>query len=177
MAPASIIKRKRQRIDTSSAGFFCQNNASDLRTASAEGKARTRAVGEQRRQLGDTSYMYVLDRLNILSNEDFDGLELRWHKTCYSNFSSESKLQRLRKQCQTSTSIASTSCPCTSSTPKRHSCQAAIDWSLCMFCQSHNNKEVHRVETLEKSADILERTATDPVMSIRLSGVSDLIAA
>ncbi len=77
MNPASIIKLKRQRIDTSSAYFFCQNNAGDLRTASAEGKVRTRAVGEQRRQLGDTSYVYVLDRLNILSNEDFDGLELR----------------------------------------------------------------------------------------------------
>ena len=113
---------------------------------------------------------------NILSNEDFDGLELRWHKTCC-NFSSESKLQRLRKQCQTSTSIASTSCPFTSSTPKRRSCQAAIDWLLCMFCQAHNNIKVRRVETLEKTADVLERTATDPVMSIRLSGVCDLIAA
>ncbi len=59
--------------------FFCQNNAGDLRTALAERKARTGGVGEQRRQLGDTSYMYVLDWLNILSNEDFDGLELRWH--------------------------------------------------------------------------------------------------
>ena len=46
-----------------------------------------------------------------------------------------------------------------------------------MFCQAHNNKEVHRVETLEKSADVLERTANDPLMSIRLSGVCDLIAA
>ena len=119
----------------------------------------------------------MLDRLNILSNEDFDGLELRWHKTCYSNFSSESKQQRLMKQCQTSTSIASTSCPCTSSTSRLRSCQAAIDWSLCMFCNGHNNKKVHRVKTLEKSADLLERTATDPVMSIRLSGVCDLIAA
>ena len=99
--------------------------------------------------------MYVLDRLNILSYDDFDGLELRWHKTCYPNFSSESKLHRLRKQCQTSTSIASTSCPIISSTHKRHSCQAAIDWSLCMFCQAHNNKKVHRVETLDKSADLL----------------------
>ena len=80
MDPAFIIKRKRQRIATSSACFFCHNNAGDLRTASAEGKARTRAVGEQRRQLGDSSYVYVLDRLNILSNEEFDGLELRWHK-------------------------------------------------------------------------------------------------
>ena len=94
MDPASIIKRKRQRIDTSLACFFCQNNAGDLRTASAEGKARTRAIGEQRRQLGDTSYVYVLDGLNIRSGEDFDGLQLRWHKTCYSNFSSESKLQK-----------------------------------------------------------------------------------
>ena len=46
-----------------------------------------------------------------------------------------------------------------------------------MFCQAHNNKEVHRVETLEKSADVLDRTATDPLMSIRLSGVCYLIAA
>ena len=46
-----------------------------------------------------------------------------------------------------------------------------------MFCQAHNNKEVHRVETLEKSADVLERTATDPLMSIRLPGVCVLIAA
>ena len=46
-----------------------------------------------------------------------------------------------------------------------------------MFCEAHNNKKVHRVETLEKSADLLERTATDPVMSIILYGVYDLIAA
>ena len=56
--------------------YFCQNNAGDLRTASAEGKARTRAVGEQRRQLGDTNNVNVLDRLNILSDEEFDGLEI-----------------------------------------------------------------------------------------------------
>ena len=65
MDPAFIIKRKRQRIDTSSACFFCHNNAGDLRTSSAEGKARTRAVDEQRRQLVDSSYVYVLERLNI----------------------------------------------------------------------------------------------------------------
>ena len=131
MDPVSIIKRKRQRIDTSSAVFSVRINAGDLRTASSEGRARTRAVGEQRRQLGDTSYVYVLDRLNILSNEDFDGLALRWHKTCYSKFSSESKLQRLRKQYQTSTSIASTSCPCTSSTPKRRSWQQSTGRCAC----------------------------------------------
>ena len=128
---ASIIKRKRQRRDTSSAVFFGQNNAGDLRTASSEGRARTRAVGEQRRQFCDTSYVYVLDRLNILSNKDFDGLELKWHKTCYSNFSSESKRQRLRKQYQTSTSIASTSCPCTSFTPKRRSWQQSTGRFAC----------------------------------------------
>ena len=74
MDSASIIKRKKHCIATSSAHFFCQNNAGDLRTASAEGKAKTRDVDEQRRQLSDTSYVYVLDRLNILSAEDFDGL-------------------------------------------------------------------------------------------------------
>ena len=121
--------------------------------------------------------MYVFGRLNSITNEDFDGLELRWHKTCSSNFSSESKLQRLMKQCQTSTSIASTSCPCTSSTPRLRSCQAAIEWSLCMFAKHITTKRFIDLKHWKKSADLLERTATDPVMSIRLSGVCDLIAA
>jgi len=46
-----------------------------------------------------------------------------------------------------------------------------------MFCQSQNKRKIHRVQTLEKSADVIERAKSDPVMSTRLSGVSDLIAA
>ena len=118
----------------------------------------------------------MLDRLNILSNEDFDGLALRWHKTCYSNFSSESKLQRLRKQYQTSTSIASTSCPCTSSTPKRRSWQQSAGRFAC-FAKHITTKRFIELKHSLKSVDVLERTATDPLMSIRLSGVCDLIAA
>ena len=83
----------------------------------------------------DDSYVYVLDRLNILSHEDFDGLELRWHKTCYSNFSSESKLQRLK-------------------------------------CNAKHQPASHL-----RPAHALRLHLGDVVMSIKLSGVCDLIAA
>lgn len=46
-----------------------------------------------------------------------------------------------------------------------------------MFCQAESTRKTHKVETLEKSADLIERAKADPVMSTRLSGVSDLIAA
>ena len=60
MNPVSIIKHKRQRRDIDAARcFFCHSSSGDLRTASEGGKARTRTVAEQRRQLGDTSYVDV----------------------------------------------------------------------------------------------------------------------
>lgn len=46
-----------------------------------------------------------------------------------------------------------------------------------MFCQALGKKKVHRVQTLEKSGEILECAKTDPVTRLRLSGVNDLIAA
>ena len=96
---APILKRKRQLIDTSSSWFF---SVRILQATCAQLQQKERLEQELSVSKDDslvipaTSYVYVLGRLNILSNEDFDGLELRWHKTCYSNFSSESKLQRLK---------------------------------------------------------------------------------
>ena len=138
-------------------------------------------INEENFVIPPTRYLDVLDRLEILSQEDFDALEVKWHKSCYGTFSSESKLDRLRKQCQASSqegpSTSHDHCCSIPSVPTRRSAQKAIDWTLCMFCQSQNKRKIHRVQTLEKSADVIERAKSDPVMSTRLSGVSDLIAA
>ena len=154
---------------------------SDLRTASTEGKNRTRTVADQRRKLGDTTNVDILERLEVLSEEEFHAMEHRWHKTCYFTFTSESTLSRLKKQGQSSAQLAShhglDPCSSTTSVPTRRSTQRAMNWSLCMFCQEEGKRKVHRVETLEKSAELIERSKLHPVMSSILSGVSDLIAA
>ena len=38
--------------------------------------------------------------------------------------------------------------------------QSAIDLTLCMFCQIQSKRKVHRVETFEKSKDIIKRAQT-----------------
>lgn len=182
MDPVYTIKRKRPTDIDKLGCLFCNKTTDDIRIASPEGKERTWIVAQQRRKHGDTSYADVLERLDVLSEEQFYELEIRWHKNCYSSFSSKSKLDRLKKRHETSSGLSSASATTdhsasTSSAPTTRSSKSAINWSLCMFCQMVGKRKVHRVQTFEKSTDIIEHAKTDPVMSIRLSGVSDLIAA
>ena len=123
--------------------FSCQSCAGDLRIATAEGKARTRIVCEQRRNFDDTSYADVLQRLETLSREDFEDLKVNWHKSCYSSFTSESKLSRLRKSQYAPTSTKFDPVTSVPSVATRRSSQTTINWSLCMFCQEQNNRKVH----------------------------------
>ena len=44
-----------------------------------------------RRKLGDVTCLNVLERLEIFSDEEFNELEIRWHKSCYSTFTSEKR--------------------------------------------------------------------------------------
>jgi len=146
MEPVYTIKRKRQQTDIDKTRcFFCHSSAGNLRIASSEGKVRTWTVDQLRRKFGDTNYIDVLDRLENLSEEDFSAHEIRWHKACYSTFSSESKLCRLRNKRQasaeTSTSAKSDSCSNAPSAPTTRSSKTAIDWSLCMFCQAQGKKK------------------------------------
>lgn len=180
MEPVAVIKRKVRDTDYTSC-FFCQTHTpvKDLRTASTDGKIRAKTVADQRRKFGDTHWLDVLDRLETLSQEDFELLEVKWHKNCYASFTAENKIARLRKQHQASEegSAACASHTTDISPAKRRSSQTTINWKLCMFCQREDNHKLHMIATLEKSSQIIEYSRADPVMRTRLAGVADLIAA
>ena len=67
----TLEKRHRQcRVTGSSACFSARSG--EPSTASAAGNVRIKVVGEQITQLDDVSYLYVLDRLGIVSEESFN---------------------------------------------------------------------------------------------------------
>jgi len=182
---SSLTSNKRRLNNNNTCCFFCQSDSGNLRIGSEDGKARVKTVAEQRRNLGDTQYADVIERIRIILDDEHSSQTVVWHKDCYSTYTSETQLERLSKKRQhclaintapAVTSDHSTPTVCALG-PRRRSSQTPIDWSLCMFCQNHSNKSTHRVETMPCSDEITERAKYDPVMSLRLSGVLDLIAA
>jgi len=66
MEPVTVVaKRKSKDRDVDySCCLFCQKQKSDeLRTATLDGKKRTKDAAEQRRKLGDTTYHDVFEAL------------------------------------------------------------------------------------------------------------------
>jgi len=139
MEPLTVAaKRKSKDRDVDySCCLFCQKQKSyELRTASLDGKKRTQDAAEQQRKLGDATYHDVFEALDQLSPQDFNGMEIKRHKSCYSVFTSMTNISRLRAKCQGSgTNSADQQCIDVIPQPIRHSSQGAIDWKLCMFCQ------------------------------------------
>jgi len=116
------------------------------------GKSRVKVVAQQRWKLRDMKNADVLDRLNGL-HQDFDSSDITWHRSCYSSFTSESKLERLRKQ--RLAALEDDTCD-SKSVPTGRSATTIINWNLCMFCQTRTDKKLHRVETNQKSASIIK---------------------
>ena len=167
--------------------LFCKKKSTGGQRTGLEGKARIWNVCKQRRQLGDTKYSDLLEELCDLCEDDFMKRDMQWHKNCYASFTSQTKLGRLLKPqhltpiteetAQCDMSGARVDAQCSQSLPARRSSQRAIDWSLCMFCQKQTKKQIHRVETFEKSTALLSAAKYDQILSIRFAGVSDLMAA
>ena len=177
MDPVCIVKRKRKAISSieSLSCFFYISSKGDLRTSTRDRKSRTITVCEERRQLGDTSHVDVQHRLSMIAEDDFYEDEVRWHKSCYTLFSSEIFLGRLRKKVKKSHESSVEACSSlTTSVTSRGS--SAMNWMLCMFCQSQIEYKIHRIETMEKSTALITEAKTDLSISVRLAGVSDLIA-
>jgi hypothetical protein len=52
-----------------------------------------------------------------------------------------------------------------------------FDSTLCMFCQGTEQEKIHNVATMPLSERLLSLVQYDQIMRVRLSRVSDLIAA
>jgi len=165
MEPVTVVakcKSKDRDMDYSCC-LFCQKQKSDeLRTATLDGKKRTQDAAEQQRKLGDTTYHDVFEALDQLSPQDFNGMEIKWHKSCYSVFTSKTNISRLWAKRQGSgTNSADQQCIKVILQPIRRSSQGAVDWKLCMFCQKRlkggsQKGRLHMAQTLDKSAELIE---------------------
>jgi len=117
---------------------------------------------------------------------------LRWHKMCYSQFTDKNRIQRLQKSLEKTLQSSRSSTPISgcdagssgdtdeSLTRKpcktRHQTKPVIK-ELCIFCQAESHKEQLRfVSTFPLSNRVLETAQLDSQVSVRLSGISDLIA-
>ena len=104
--------------------------------------------------------------------------ELKWHKSCYSTFTSVIALNRLRKRFNLSASTSGASGSKTDTNqPRPHRQTLQANFELCIFCQSSNTSGMRNVATMKLSDRLMESAKLDTVMGIRLANVVDLVAA
>ena len=186
VTPIGTVKRKKSTIhepDYTSC-LICQEGGSrgeKMNQATEDGKMKVQNAAAERTQLKDRTLLSILNRLKNMSEEDWSS-ELKWHKTCYINFASESRLSRLRDRrskeqvVQAPTSVVDQ--PSTSSSFHGTRKQGhAVNWEHCIFCQQPKMKDIHSVMTMKMSQKVLDLSKEDSVMSVRMANVVDLIAA
>ena len=190
--PVATLKRKQ---DTSATGDYfscllCQEgdrHNEKLSLASADGKKKIQQAAAERRRLKDRASLTTLNRLMNITDEDWTGVEMKWHKTCYINFASESRLCRLRDRrskehagmlAESSTTTAKFDEQIASSSyGTRKYRHASVEWEHCIFCQRSGKGDLHSVMTMQVSQKIIDLSKEDFVMSVRMANVVDLIAA
>lgn len=172
----NIQKRKQSSDVVFEKCIICQKvrTGKDLRAASSKGLASFKEAYETRSKYKCEQYT---DLLNSAINFDSESQTLKWHKDCFSGFTSPHHLQRLKRKfdnanapspCQTAEKSASRFVS-RSSLPR-------MQWDKCMFCQSPGGA-LSQVQTLETSAKILIGSKNDLYLQYRLAGISDLVAA
>ena len=89
----------------------------------------------------------MIERVLTVICENSNCSDIKWHRTCYSNFTHQGKIARLNKKGlnlnvqKPETKIVERA--------TRSNKQHAIDWSLCMFCQKSGGKAIRNVATME----------------------------
>ena len=114
--------------------FICQSKKKEaIPNGSDEGKRRLQEVSEIRRKLHDVASIEIIDRIQSVPPATLTDLSVFWHKSCYSSFTSQDKIKRLKSNVDLETPETSETAVEKPST--RRSLQP-VDWSLCIFCQT-----------------------------------------
>ncbi|KAL9979291.1 hypothetical protein ACROYT_G016935 [Oculina patagonica] len=139
-----------------------------LSKASVEGIQRVIDCVDVREKCKDSSFKDALGRLKGLKEVE---IEVVWHRGCYSSFTNQEHIRRLQKRTPDYTEGQSNT-----SSVSRRSSVSSVDWTKCMFCQT-DSLGLNQVQTKETSQKIISKAVFDEVMSCRLAGENDLIAA
>ncbi|CAH3018507.1 unnamed protein product [Porites evermanni] len=158
--------------------IICQETKKDvLFNATQQGLRSLKVSSEERRKLGDTANTDVIDAI-LEAIEGNKAEDLRWHKSCYAKYTDKGKISRLRKSFDSSKDTLSPPETATSSTLRSKA--SSTDWELCIFCQrgsTSKKQTLCSVTTFKMSQQILKGAKCDHDLSLRVSGVNDLIAA
>ena len=156
--------------------LLCQcKKKESVRGGSKEGKERLRIVSEIRRKLHETATAEIINRVECFSSDVWKNLKVSWHKSCYSSFTSQNKIKRLKGKMNSpepDTSVEGVVNP-----TKTRSKLQSMDWLLCMFCQTGSTDNLRTVEYRPASENIQILLKNHPVMRTRLADVNDLMAA
>lgn len=170
-----ILDLKRAREDDFEKCIICQDDKHEkLLNASEQGLTTLKESASMRHKLRerDVKYRLTIERIATMR----DDIALVWHKSCYSSFTSKSKISRLEKSKESVHTCASTSADGGSRHALRSSTEP-IDWALCMFCQKSGTTKLSAVTTFKMSKQILDASKYDQILSVQLSSVCDLIAS
>lgn len=173
-----LIALKRQTSADLSICIFCQTEGGLLRSSTKQGIERVLEVTEIRRKLRDHVNRVTIDRILQIVQGNDDLPSLVWHKSCYAQYTDKNKIKRLETfshdQPSPSSSCSSSQQP--SAISSRRSNITPTKWDFCIFCQETRKERLSSIMTLNASQATLEESKLDPVLSIRLAGVTDLIA-
>ena len=163
---------KRCREDDFEKCIICQDDKHEkLINPSEQGFTTLKESANMRHKLRERDVNYRLAIERITAVQDFGSLV--WHKSCYSSFTSKSRISRLESKKSEITSGGASG----SEYRTLRSSTQPIDWALCMFCQKSGSMKLSAVTTFKMSQQILNASKYDQILSVRLSSVHDLIAS
>lgn len=169
-----LLELKRKREDDFEQCIICQDIKHEkLLTASKQGLTTLKESASLRHKLRDSKNRVIIDRIMALQEE----ASFMWHKSCYSSFTSKSKISRLEKSSSPNNSSAACSSVNQDQGRNLRSSTPPINWDLCMFCQKTGHTKLSSVTTFKMSKQILDASKYDHMLSVQLSGIHDLIAS
>ena len=99
---------------------------------------------QKRKKFRDVANIEVLDKLEGLTEIEWVSAELKWHKGCYSSFTSDHHIHRLQKKADESKASDTQAAESTSRSGRRSI--DPVDWTKCMFCQCVKREALHNID-------------------------------
>lgn len=102
----------------------------------------------------------------------------KWHKACYSSFTSKLNIQRVveRSHRQKPPQRPGTSQPLPEASPITHGLVPNVAWKQCVYCQTRTKKESLQQVLIENASSIIHGHAENNYALKCRIGVNDLIA-
>ncbi len=186
MEPAVVIPSRRRSRDSGTDTekcLLCQTiTPESLSTLKEQGRVKLQASLKERSLLRDEKSQDIIDRIQAIDLHDLVQKQMIvYHRTCYCDVTNATNISRLRRKFEKARQSYPSSSQMSSSTDAEHPflrhSVPALNKGLCIFCQKDTSKPTCLVMTEPVSNKILQMIQDDNIMSCRLAGISDLIAA